>query len=473
MAAHCSQIQLAGYRDRTLAPAEIIAVDDHLIACAQCQSTLRSLRLQHPAITKSIDKGLLSADEEAEFHLDYDEHLAPYVDGTINNIDREIVESHLELCADCAGQARELLEVKEDLARLLPAEEPQAVRAPPLLAKAAPPRNWVRQHPARTALATAVLFSLFVEVVILLRRPGPPVEIAPPVQSKGEAAKPAPRTPNTPAETQPQMPPTQADTALPTPDTTTTTVGRNAISPQRGAGRKVQEQADRPQVVARLNDGGRIITLDSRGNVGGLEAQSPELRQGVRVALTGRRIATPAEIAALIGRDGVVRGGSAQPSFALMRPVGTFVRAARPTLRWQAVPGADSYIVTIYDAKRNAVAASPPLTATDWTPPAPLRRGVIYSWQVTARKDERQLLAPAPTAPEAKFKLIGPEQAESLRQAEQTVGDAHLLRGVLYAQAGLLDEAEGEFQALLDSNPNSPAARRLHAGVRALRAPRK
>jgi lipopolysaccharide biosynthesis regulator YciM len=38
----------------------------------------------------------------------------------------------------------------------------------------------------------------------------------------------------------------------------------------------------------------------------------------------------------------------------------------------------------------------------------------------------------------------------------------------LYAEAGLLDEAEQEFRALEKANPTSPIARRLLTNVRAL-----
>jgi hypothetical protein len=42
--------------------------------------------------------------------------------------------------------------------------------------------------------------------------------------------------------------------------------------------------------------------------------------------------------------------------------------------------------------------------------------------------------------------------------------------GVLYAQAGLLDDAEREFSALLRANPKSEVARKLLSNVRATKS---
>jgi len=44
-----------------------------------------------------------------------------------------------------------------------------------------------------------------------------------------------------------------------------------------------------------------------------------------------------------------------------------------------------------------------------------------------------------------------------------------LILGIVYANAGLLDEAQRELQTLLNSNPNSEIARKLLAKVKAAR----
>ena len=98
MTEHLSQTQLEGYRGRTLYPNELLAVDGHLASCDACHERLNSIL---PEAGKLPMGHSFEAGEEA-FHLDYEQHLEPYVDGKANDIDREIVESHVASCSNCA-----------------------------------------------------------------------------------------------------------------------------------------------------------------------------------------------------------------------------------------------------------------------------------------------------------------------------------------------------------------------------------
>jgi hypothetical protein len=153
----------------------------------------------------------------------------------------------------------------------------------------------------------------------------------------------------------------------------------------------------------------------------------------------------------------------------LLRPVGTVVLSHRPLFRWRALKDADSYVVKIYDADFNEVAASPPLAATTWTVPRALVRGPTYSWQVTARVGDREILSPVKPAPEARFMVLEQAKANELAKAKNASPDSPLTLGILYAQAGLLDEAEYEFQTLLRANPQSTLVQKLLRSVRAKR----
>jgi hypothetical protein len=53
--------------------------------------------------------------------------------------------------------------------------------------------------------------------------------------------------------------------------------------------------------------------------------------------------------------------------------------------------------------------------------------------------------------------------------SEQSYSKSHLVRGVLFARVGLLDDAERELRALAAANPRSAVARKLLASVTALR----
>jgi Tfp pilus assembly protein PilF len=60
-------------------------------------------------------------------------------------------------------------------------------------------------------------------------------------------------------------------------------------------------------------------------------------------------------------------------------------------------------------------------------------------------------------------------KADELAKAKNAGADSHLTLGVLYAQAGLLDDAEHELRALLRANPQSALAQKLLRSVRAKR----
>ncbi|MBP7375938.1 MAG: tetratricopeptide repeat protein, partial [Pyrinomonadaceae bacterium] len=152
-------------------------------------------------------------------------------------------------------------------------------------------------------------------------------------------------------------------------------------------------------------------------------------------------------------------------SFALTSPVGKVIESARPQFRWRALDQAESYVVSVYDANFNKVAESPPLKQNSWTS-ITLKRGNVYQWQVTAQRDGEEIRSPSRPAPDARFRVIDSVAANEIDAAKRNFGSSRLLLGILYANAGLLDDAEREFQALLRRNPNSEAARRLLNKVR-------
>src|SRR5262249_8316065 len=93
-------------------------------------------------------------------------------------------------------------------------------------------------------------------------------------------------------------------------------------------------------------------------------------------------------------------------------------------------------------------------SAGQWSPATSLRRGVIYSWAVTAIVNGQTVTSPAPTAPEMKFKIL---DASKMRQLEQLRGRgfSHLALGVSCAAEGIRRGAARESQALVNDNPDS------------------
>jgi hypothetical protein len=147
-------------------------------------------------------------------------------------------------------------------------------------------------------------------------------------------------------------------------------------------------------------------------------------------------------------------------TFALLGPSGTVIETDRPNLRWQALAGAESYTVSVFDADFNRVTRSAPQTGTQWTS-TKLQRGMIYSWEVVAVRNGQEVRSPVAPAPRAQFKILEADKLLELTNLKKHKPISHLTLGLTYARFGLLIEAEGQLQILARENPNSPVATRL------------
>src|SRR4029077_9817890 len=105
-------------------------------------------------------------------------------------------------------------------------------------------------------------------------------------------------------------------------------------------------------------------------------------------------------------------------------------------------------------------AVSPQLTSNLWTSP-PLSRGRVYAWQVKATKEGQEVTAPRPPAPQAKFRVLDQAKTDEIVRARRAYPSSHLTLGLLYANAGLLREAEQELRLLQKANPDSEIVRSL------------
>jgi hypothetical protein len=120
--------------------------------------------------------------------------------------------------------------------------------------------------------------------------------------------------------------------------------------------------------------------------------------------------------------------------------------------------------VTVQDSSGHSF-DSPPLPTTSWTPDRALARGEQYTWQVAATTHDREIVAPAPPAPRARFAVVTAPEAARLEH----VSASPLARGILYAEAGLLDDAERELTAAT-STPDGDLARAFLTQVRQARS---
>jgi hypothetical protein len=413
MSEHLSETQLAGYTRRTLDEHELLAVDRHLASCDACHERLTRML---PAVTKAAISSSFEPGE-GRFHLDYDQHLAPYVDGKADDIDREIVDSHVALCSKCATDLRDLFAFTQ-----------QPVRA--IAGSTRTSSRWLPQWPLlpNSAWAMAAVAAVFiVATAVFLWTRGPSsqrvAEVEPPASEK----------------------PTQVPEQQPSPV-------------------PVHEE---PLIA--LNDGGGQVVVSQRGHLEGLEELPADLRESVERALTARQLrASPALTEWTTGAANLRGTLEQQSTFAPLEPTDVVIETDRPTFRWQALDGASHYIVAVYDSKLRQVGSSGPVTGTEWTIPNPLARGVIYSWQISALKGDTTIVSPKPPLPEARFKILDQAAVDTLAKLKQSAGRSHLAMGVFYWKHGLIEKSEREFQALLKANPKSTAAAKLLASIRSI-----
>ena len=438
---HLSSKQVESYKRRTLVPGELLNVSRHLAECKMCRQLLSGDEGAASAFI-SLRNEFRSEALAQPTHLRY-EQLAAYVDGALDEVEREISESHLEVCQSCSAEAQDMVDLKAELGR------------PPAAGAEGERNRWWRdlkaywQKPAyRIPIQVAAAAALIVAGAWLTARPLRKQvdelnrELAEAQRKNGELQKEAESV----AELRTRLDDLQRLQRLqPGPAT------------------------DNSQT---LNDGNRTVALDQEGNLGGIESVSPGISRAVKAAWVNDQAAISAEIKGLIGKRGTLAGGSGEGSpFALRGPVGIVVETDRPTFRWQTLAGVTAYSVTIFDSGSGEAADSGQLTAPKWTPARPLKRGETYSWQVTAVKGGKEFKSPEPPAPEARFKILDSSKAEELAQARKLYPNSHLILGSVYERAGMLAEAEREFKLLLAANPQSPVAQKLLRNLKSL--PRK
>lgn len=428
MSDHISTQLLEGYGRRRLGAAELLALDDHLSTCPACRERWRKTNPRVAALL-ALQSSLQVTDEAPPTHLS-GEQFAIYAAGGLDEIDRELAESHFEVCPQCAAQAQGLrAQTARDVGRV--------ERSSALTSAQAPPADLSARLMATSSLSS--LRSRFLQLPLTLRVAGAVVMLALLVlaftlwlrdKKEGSAvvvqpSAPAPSISHSPTHPPPEAPPVK--------------------------------------ILLALNDGAGMITLDSQGNFIGLESLSPPDQQRVKRALETGEVQISKTLNQLRDSAAPTMGGSSGAALALIGPAGEVVVSNRPTFRWRPLNGATSYQITITDpaAGYKEVVSSPQLQGRKWTVDRPLEPGRVYSWQITARAGDGEL-----KSPEAKFKVLDPAAAGELASVNKIYAGRRLALGLLYAEAGLLDDAERELKALVVANPQSPIAKSLWLDLR-------
>ena len=208
------------------------------------------------------------------------------------------------------------------------------------------------------------------------------------------------------------------------------------------------QRQQQPVLLASLHDGAALATLNDAGQLAGLSNLDAEERGWIAEAMRSGHLAVGATIDP--GQSTVLRGEASGASFRLLTPVDRRLADDAPEFRWEALAGASAYEVTVFTAD-DTIVAQGESSGMSWRPAAPLPREVRLGWQVTARTGGQRVLAPAPPAPPVYFEVIAPDLAARIDRAR----GSHLQLAVLYARAGMAEEASAELAALSAENPGS------------------
>jgi len=399
MTDHLTETEVSLFRERAIKPAERKRIDSHV---AECESCLRRiLPSEDTALVYSeLTEALLPDGSDEPFHLS-NADLRRYANGSIDRADRVIFESHLDICDQCS----------------------KAVQV-----HTAGPPSWrvaFQFTPVRAAAVLSVVACLVLAFVVWQRWHSRVVDQT--VQKNPT---------QTPSGTSVSGSPTPAQAGTPKDPTS-------------------------EQFALSLEDNGRKVQLDKSGKLTGLEELPEASSSLVRSVLTTKNLSKPEVLDQLTAPSITLLDPTAgENKFSLLGPSGTVIATDQPNFRWQALAGAESYTISVFDADFNRVTRSAPQTGTQWTS-TKLQRGIIYSWEVVAVRNGQEVRSPVAPAPRAQFKVLEAEKLRELTRLKQHSPISHLTLGLTYARFGLIAEAEGQLQILARENPNSPVATKL------------
>ena len=225
----------------------------------------------------------------------------------------------------------------------------------------------------------------------------------------------------------------------------------------------------RPSIVSHVRDGEggtQNVAIASDGTVTGLPDLDSTLRTSVIIALREQTIQVLVRLPLLPG----MKGSDVPPlsESLVLEPYHTVVSSVQPVFRWKGTAMAKSYQVHVYNASKTLVEKSETLTTSLWTPLNSLERGETYLWDVLVTFDDGTTSLPR-NEPQAIFRILSDEEYADYQSMVAKWKGFHSVLGTFFVQQGLLDEAQGEFDELLQLNPESISIQSLVEKTRAIR----
>ena len=426
MAAHLSIKQIEDYVERRSSRAEWVRVNEHIFACGDCYRHFLIVFQASRRFPIEIDLDELAGLKD--WHLQGEE-LKAYVEGSMDELDFDYANLHL---ADCGWCREEVIHYSEFTSKLeyylskrhTPVKQTQA-RGSHFQKLRSFPFAW---NPATLAGAAALML-LLISAMLFWSALGtkPQVEDASlTVQSQEDGSSP----------------------------TQTTDISKTVQAPLPGTKGRPEEATSRVSSVHTSSNRGKEVNV----------------RQDFEPSLIAENLVMPPVIREFDRTSIMLRGDdSKSESFSVTSPYRTVISSDRPTFRWTALSGATSYVISVYNARLNLISTSGPMVETGWLMPSRLERGMMYTWVVTALKDGNEVLAPTLPA-RAEFKIIDESEWAALGGRIKRTRSG-VARGVIYAKAGLLDEAEQELRAHISRHPTDKLAIRTLRTIKSWREP--
>ncbi|HKV42652.1 MAG TPA: zf-HC2 domain-containing protein, partial [Blastocatellia bacterium] len=406
------------YRLRKLAPSELIAASDHLASCDECYRTYGAADPTQ-AVHEALCRELQSAGGVETIHLSYDQ-MEAYADGELDSQQVDFVRGHTASCDDCASDLRGILNLRDGMPGRVSDSNIEIQGPPAPVERFRSKLLWKRQPAAVriTVWAASVVVAVTATSFVLERSQraelaGLNGRIAALERSNSELEQEVRRI-------------SQANSGLIRP-------------PSPAGGAEASSSSAQSTAVITLSDGNRRVIIGPDGHVEGLGTMPLHYKELVGSTLLTGRPEMPSNPKTQLGKVGHLLGAGSGPQFEVLSPVGVAVEQIRPTFRWQALKGATSYEVLLRDLTSGQETGSGSITASTWSPERGLVRGHTYAWMVEALKDDRRVRAPALAKPYAAFRVLRGQKAIELENARREWGDSHLLLGVLYAKAGVID----------------------------------
>ncbi len=217
------------------------------------------------------------------------------------------------------------------------------------------------------------------------------------------------------------------------------------------------------KMLAELRDGNGPVQLDSSGVLHAAPGIDDADRMALSEALKSHSLPLAALPSDLAAPPGTLLGSSKPDEFSPLLPLSITVYSDRPQFRWQGLTGALTYELQIFDSEFREVDSSGKIQATEWTPVKPLPRGALYQWQVIAYRANDSVRTPTPPAPDARFRVLNAETFGKIEAARAM--QEHFLAAVLFAKAGMKEEARNQMAEVATLNPGSDLVKQLAAGV--------